>query len=142
MQPCPWPVEDLVPHAAPMLLLDRVVAYEEKALVAEVTIGQHSPYLQAEGVPAYVGIEYMAQAVAALAGVRGRLKGEKPRIGFLLGTRQLTSTRGWFRLGERLDIHVASFFEGEGMGAFDGRVEIGGATVVAGRLNVYLPDDK
>lgn len=142
MQPCPWPVTELVPHAAPMLLLDRVLAFEEKALVAEVTIGPHSPYLQAEGVPSYLGIEYMAQAIAALAGARGRAQGEKPRIGFLLGTRLLTSQRGWFRPGERLEIHVVSFFEGEQMGSFDGRIEIDGATVVAGRLNVYLPGDR
>ena len=141
MQPCPWPVETLLPHARPMILIDRMLGFDGDAAVAEVVIHGASPFRQAEGVPGYVGIEYMAQAIAAFAGIRGRLQGEAPKIGFLLGTRAMTATRGWFRDGERLLITIKAVFEEGPMGAFDGRIEIDGDIVLHGRLNVYQPTD-
>ena len=141
MQPCPWPIEALLPHAHPMILIDRMLAYDGEGATAEVTIRGTSPFHQADGVPGYVGIEYMAQAIAAFAGIRGRLRGETPKVGFLLGTRAMTAKRGWFRDGERLLIVIKAVFEEGPMGAFDGRIEIDGETILHGRLNVYQPTD-
>ena len=124
-----------------MILIDRVLAYDQTGAVAEVEIRPDAPFRQPQGVPSYVGIEYMAQTVAALAGLRGRERGEPPKIGFLLGTRKLVAKRGWFRDGERLVITVSVVFDDAAMGAFDGRIEIDGEIVLNGRLNVYQPTD-
>ena len=59
------PIEQLLPHRPPMILIDRLVWTNGVATVCEVTIGPHSMFIQAVGVPAFVGIEYMAQTVAA-----------------------------------------------------------------------------
>jgi predicted hotdog family 3-hydroxylacyl-ACP dehydratase len=60
-------------------------------LITETHIRPDSAYFdrQLNGVPNYVGIEYMAQSIAALAGVEARLDHEGIRVGFLLGTRKL-----------------------------------------------------
>ena len=61
---CTWPIEKLVPHARPMLLLDEVLEYDEKSLLAAARIGPSHPFHAEGGVPAHVGIELMAQVPA------------------------------------------------------------------------------
>jgi len=124
-----------------MILVDRIVSYDDERIESEVTITGGSPFLGPDGVPSYVGVEYIAQTIAAFAGLRGRERGEPPRAGFLLGTRQLTAKCGWFRPGDRLRVTVTVVFEGDDMGAFDGRIERDGEAVMEGRLNVYQPRD-
>ena len=84
-------IRSLVPHAGSMVLLDRVISVEENSLCAEVGIRSDSLFCNADGVGAWVGIEYMAQAIGAYAGYRARLRGEPVKIGFLLGTRRYES---------------------------------------------------
>jgi ApeP dehydratase len=62
------PIADLVPHKGPMCLLDRLIEVEEERLVAEVMVSDSSLFSRGGTVGAWVGIEYMAQAVAAWAG--------------------------------------------------------------------------
>ena len=66
-------VAELLPHDPPMVLIDKVLSYDENSLVAEVAIRPDSAFCGANGVPGWVGIEYMAQAIAAHAGASGRL---------------------------------------------------------------------
>lgn len=139
MKPCPWPVEALLPHSGAMILIDRIVAYDDQRIESEVLIGDKTAFLGPRGVPGYLGVEYIAQTIAAHAGLRGRERGQPPRIGFLLGTRQLRSRRGWFRPGDLLRVTATVVFEDEEMGAFDGRIDLAGEMVMEGRLNVYQP---
>ncbi|WP_307732400.1 hypothetical protein [Massilia sp. MB5] len=78
----------LVPHAGPMALLDRVLEADEESLCAEVAIRADSLFYAEGGVGSWVGIEYMAQAVAAHAGYLARQRGEAVKPGFLLGSRR------------------------------------------------------
>src|SRR5688572_26717078 len=92
-------ISSLVPHARPMVLLDRVICADEESLSAEVSIRSDSLFCTAEGVGAWVGLEYMAQAVAAYAGYVAHLRGEAVKIGFLLGTRRYDCNRPFFSVG-------------------------------------------
>ena len=56
------PIEQRVPHGPPMILIDRLVWTNGVATVCEVTIGPHSMFIQAVGVPAFVGIEFDLEA--------------------------------------------------------------------------------
>ena len=60
-------LEEVMHHRRPMLLLDRVAEFSPLVLRAEVTITSDSEFFSApHGVPAWIGVEYMAQAIAAL----------------------------------------------------------------------------
>lgn len=138
------PVETLVPHAAPMLLIDRVLAADAESLTAEVRITKNSLFFTpTHGVPAYVGIEYIAQSVAAYSGWRAQsaAPGTVPKIGYLLGTRKMTMACDGFADGDALVIHVKNIFEDGEMGVFDGEVRKGDETLVTARINVYQPND-
>jgi len=134
------PVRELLPHDPPMVLLDRVLTCDKTSLVAEVTIRPDSLLCGEDGVPAWVGIEYMAQSVAAHAGAQARLSGAPPSIGYLLGTRSYKSTTGLFALGDTLTIHVETLFTDMGLGAFACRIEMNGPIATA-TINVYQPTD-
>jgi predicted hotdog family 3-hydroxylacyl-ACP dehydratase len=135
------PLAALLPHRPPMILLDAVLACDAASLVATVTIRPISLFLEAEGVPGHVGLEYMAQACGAFAGMEALRQGEAVRIGFLLGTRRYIMRAPWFRLGERLTVSVSLGYRDEAMANFDGNIEIAGKLAAEGRLTVYQPQD-
>jgi len=133
-------ISSLVPHARPMVFLDRVIWADEESLCAEVSIRSDSLFCTAEGVGGWVGLEYMAQAVAAYAGYVAHLRGEAVKIGFLLGTRRYDCNRPFFSVGTRLQIHVKRVFQSEnGMGSFECRIDDGAAQLASVTLTVYQP---
>jgi predicted hotdog family 3-hydroxylacyl-ACP dehydratase len=89
-----------------MLLLSRVLGRVDGGFAAEVDVHPDSPFFRSGGVPAYVGIEYMAQCVAAYNGWEGRERGGEPKAGFLLGTREYRCAVEAFPAASRLTIHA------------------------------------
>lgn len=141
MRDCPYSIDELLPHQPPMILLDKVVAYDDTTLIASVAITESSLFLASEGVPGHIGIEYMAQACGAYAGAQALDAGEPVKIGFLLGTRLCRVLVPWFRIGDRLIVTASIIFRDEQMAAFDCRVEIDGQLAADAQLKFYQPDD-
>jgi predicted hotdog family 3-hydroxylacyl-ACP dehydratase len=113
-------IDTLLPHAAPMILLDRVLEVCAEELLAEVEIRPDSLFHSGTGVGAWVGIEYMAQAIAAWAGYHARERGEEVKIGFLLGSRRYACALPEFATGMRLGVSVKLLLQAEnGLGSFD-----------------------
>lgn len=135
------PLEELVPHARPALLLDRVVESRGDVLVTETRIREDNPYCAGGRVGAWVGIELIAQGIAALAGLDAVASGRPVRLGFLLGTRRYRSSVPWFAVGERLRIEVTREFQSDdGLGAGRGRILGDDERVLGeGLLTVYQP---
>jgi predicted hotdog family 3-hydroxylacyl-ACP dehydratase len=141
------PVGQLVPHAPPMLLIDRVIAHGENLTVCEVEVKPDSLFtVERDGlreVPAIVGIEYMAQTVAAFAGLSARKERRAPRIGFLIGCRELRLETDAFAPGDVLTVEARRLFGENDLGSFACTITRDGRTLVTGTLTVYqgpLPD--
>ena len=134
------PIAELLPHSPPMVLLDRVVLYEDPRLVTGVTIRQGNPFCENGGVPGWIGIEYMAQSVAAHAGIQAHLRGDAPKIGFLLGTRKYECSVDRFPLQSNLEIVVEPLFVEPELGAFSCRIEMG-RLVATATINVFQPEE-
>ena len=139
--PCPYPVDELVPHSGDMSLLDEVVSFSEETLTARVVIGPQSTFFHDGGVPAWVGIEYMAQAVAAWAGCGEKRTGGNPKVGFLLGSRKFSSSCAVFPQGAELIIHIERELQDDsGLGSFQCSLTFDDQQQQA-RLNVFQPPD-
>jgi len=135
-------IADLVPHSGTMSLLDRVVAYGDDWLEAEVIIKPESFFIDEEGVPASVGLEYLAQAIAAYSGVQEQVKGGKPKLGFLLGTRKYQCSTDYFKLGQILRLKVVCEMQAEnGLHIFQCVLSGQDNVEATARLNVFQPDD-
>ena len=140
----PYQIEDLLPHARPMILLDEVTGIGQGTLSAALTIRPGVPFFEAgRGVAAHVAIEWMAQTCGAYVGVTALEAGQPIRLGFLLGTRDFQATAPWFLEGERLNVTVTLAYMDAEMGAFDCVVTRapGGDQVAKARLTLYRPDD-
>jgi predicted hotdog family 3-hydroxylacyl-ACP dehydratase len=138
------PISNLVMHAKPMLLIDRAITANETSMTVEVDISGNSMFcVPDKGVPGYVGIEYIAQTVAAYSGWRAKKANPDaiPRVGYLLGSRKVTLSREWFPLHHTLSVYVSNVFEDGEMGVFDGEIRLGEEILVAARINVYQPKD-
>ncbi|AEF53607.1 hotdog family protein [Marinomonas posidonica] len=136
-----YSVDELVPHSGRMSLLSRVIQVEEDTLFAEVDIHKSATFAESNGVPAWVGLEYLAQAIGAYAGYQERTQGGAPKIGFLLGTRKYTSNCEYFPLGTTLTLKVTRNMQAEnGLSTFDGELYTDGINASA-RLNVFQPDN-
>ncbi|SEL71378.1 Predicted 3-hydroxylacyl-ACP dehydratase, HotDog domain [Roseateles sp. YR242] len=125
-----------------MSLLDCVVAAEGERLVAEVVVPEAGLFNREDGVGAWVGLEYMAQAVAAWAGWQGRQAGHAPRIGFLLGTRRYRSAVARFEPGQRLRVEIQRSYQADnGLGQFDCHIHCGEAELASATITVFGPED-
>jgi len=135
-------IAELVPHSGAMSLLGRLLAADDENLSAEVVIAADSVFCADGAVGAWVGVEYMAQAVAAHAGYTARLRGEPVQVGFLLGTRRYVCSTPAFAVGRVLHIHVQRALQGEnGLGAFDCRIldASDGSALASATITVFQP---
>jgi predicted hotdog family 3-hydroxylacyl-ACP dehydratase len=135
-------IRSLLPHAGPMVLLDRVVSADAESLCAEVELRAGGLFCTSEGVGGWVGIEYMAQAIGAYAGYTAHLCGEPVKIGFLLGARRYECTRPFFTPGSILKIYVRRILVSDnGLASFECRIDDHGGEVATATLTVFQPAD-
>ncbi|MBX8491018.1 hotdog family protein [Pseudomonas lijiangensis] len=135
-----WPLAELIPHAADMILIDQVLSFDEEQIQTRVTVRPDGLFSQPDGsLPAWLGVELMAQSVAAYAGCQARLKGEPVQLGFLLGSRKFECNVGHFPAGSELTIQATrSLQDDSGMGVFE--CNLTGPDIQAfARLSVYCP---
>ncbi|TWC41409.1 putative hotdog family 3-hydroxylacyl-ACP dehydratase [Pseudomonas sp. SJZ079] len=135
-----WPIAELLPHAGDMILLDEVLRYGDEDVETRLTVRPGGLFNQADGsLPAWVGIELMAQSIAAYAGCHARQAGEPVALGFLLGTRNFQCNVERFPAGVELRISaLRSLQDDNGMGVFE--CHLHGPNIHAeARLNVFRP---
>ncbi len=134
-------IERLVPHRAPMLLIDRIVEAAEDTVTAEARVDPHCVFAVGDkGVPSYVGLEMMAQTVCAYDGLRRFEEGLPPPLGFLLGCRRYTVRRPYLAPGAVLTITARMLLHDGDMASFECSIRDDDTTNFAeGSLNVYRP---
>jgi predicted hotdog family 3-hydroxylacyl-ACP dehydratase len=83
------PMEELLPHRPPLLLLKEVVSFNDQHISCLVDATANIPFADAEGVDCVVTTEWMAQAVGAFVGAKKRSEGRAPQVGFIIGIRKV-----------------------------------------------------
>jgi len=127
-----------------VLLTDYVEPTAEGSVEAFVDVSETSPFFDRAlgGVPPCVTLEYMAQTMALLVGLMRRRRKEKPKMGFVLGSRRLETRIPCFRAGERYRVSATCTYEDESFGSFDCVIADGqGAEVAKGTLTAFQPKD-
>jgi predicted hotdog family 3-hydroxylacyl-ACP dehydratase len=141
MHPMP-PIDACIPHRGAMRLIDRVLSYDADSVVVEARIPFDGVFLEAAGMPAWIGIEYMAQAIAAWAGVLAYARGDVPKLGFLLGTRRYACSRGHFRQGLLLRVEARrEVMADNGLGVFACDIFDRDEALATALVSVFEPDD-
>ena len=135
-----WPLAELLPHAGDMILIDSITSFDDEQIFTRLTVQPDGLFNLPDGsLPAWVGIELMAQSVAAFAGCHARQKGNPVELGFLLGTRKFECNVEAFPAGSDLTIHgLRSLEDDNGMGVFECHIH-GAGIHASARLNVFRP---
>lgn len=131
-------IEDLVPHAGAMVLIDEVESWDQTHIICSTRSHRRpdNPLRTPDGLPAAAGVELGAQAMA----IHGALiQGGKPRAGLLvlvtdlhIGVRWLDDLEGTLRIR-------AELLRGHGRGClYSMAMEAGGTEIMAGRITAML----
>lgn len=137
MKPPP-PIEELLPHRYGMLLVERVIAWDAASATVSASPSSEGWYAEAGGMPSRLGIELMAQAIAAHVSIVAWSKGEPPKKGVLLGARAYRATQPYFAVGSELIVKATrAFSDDSGMGAYDCTIE----NRAKARILVFEPPD-
>ncbi len=137
-------LDGLLPHTGKMRLVDEVLSFEGETVTLRLVVRDdglfNDPRLGGD-IAAHVGIEYMAQAVAAHIGLSLQRDGDVKRTGFLLGTRLYESNVNSFKPGTELLLTAERLFiSPEGLGVYDCTIDGPGVRVTA-KINGFLPKD-
>lgn len=109
------PVAELLPHQGRAVLIDAVLEDDPDTIWVRTKVSSDNPYfVPGHGLPVWVGIELMAQAIAAHAGLGSRREQRPPRAGMLLGTRRFEAKAPYFPEGATLEITATRDFGDDG----------------------------
>ena len=137
------PIESLIPHRDPMILVHRVEERGDDFLVASVDLSRPTRFTDADGlVPAYVGLEYMAQTISAYMGAQARDRGLPVKLGFLLGCRKYSASQSHFPKNETVRVKIRVTLMDAEFGVFDCTIFTADNTELASaQLKAVQPDD-
>lgn len=98
-------IYQLIPHREPMLLINRVIELGQTFSCAEIDIHENASFfLPGKGVPSWIGVEYMGQTAALIAGFQLEQGTVAPHLGLLLGTRKYEALVPYFVAGDVLQV--------------------------------------
>ncbi|MCB5188046.1 hotdog family protein [Methylobacillus caricis] len=137
------PIQDLLLHSGDMVMLERILSVDDEQTLAECIPQAGAWYADHAGnMPAWIGIELMAQAIAAHVGLLKRRQNLPPKQGVLLGTRSYKAQVAAFAANQVLHIKVAlAYRDDSGLGAYDCSISNNTGELVNATLKVFEPDD-
>ena len=137
------PIEAIIPHRGTMLLIDAVSTFSEEAVSARATVHADAWYADADGaMPAWIGIELMAQTIAAHVALLAMHGGGRARPGVLLGSRSYRALQPSFAGGAQLLIHATELLRSEeGHGAYECTIHHGDVCCAEAVIKIFQPRD-
>jgi predicted hotdog family 3-hydroxylacyl-ACP dehydratase len=132
------PVADYVPHRPPMLLIDDIVDITDEGIVCRTTIHPDCVFAIDGRVHPSAMIEFVAQTSAIFAGVLSARDGGPPRLGVIVGCREITFAVGSFAVGDELTIVSTKIFGEHQLAAFTATVSRHG--VVCAKVQMSVVD--
>ena len=129
-----------IPHAPPMAFLGRLLEHSTDDVACEVIPGIHDRLFVRNGtVDAIIGVEYMAQTVAAFAGLSAPDEQSRPDIGYLIATKQLSFACASFEVGRPLRVYARRYWGDTRLGCFETRISSGDEILARSSMTVYQP---
>lgn len=135
-------VSDYIPHKPPMRLIETIESYADLRVASGASIQADNIFYdeKIQGVPAWVGIEYMAQTAAVWVGLDDERLGRPVEPAFLVSSRQYTAHTPVFAVGARLITRVKVELLDAEIVAFSGSIVDGEGTLLAEALfTAYRP---
>lgn len=137
-------IQRYIPHRPPMRLIDGLHSHTDMQVVTTAHITEKSGFFDRDAgrVPAWVGLEYMAQTAAVWIGLRDEAAGREPEPAFLVSSRQYQAHEPGFGADTRLYIQVDVKLLDTNIVSFTGKIYDDSGKVWADALfTAFRPDD-
>lgn len=139
------PIEELIPHSGPMVLVDALVHWAEGEAACKLRVRERAPFVHDGQAESAVTIEYMAQTVAACLGYEALRGGAGVRVGMIIACKKFVAHGDALAVGDELTIDVKRVRGNEMLSHFDCKVLRAGAPFSEAVLTLYHaekpPDD-
>jgi predicted hotdog family 3-hydroxylacyl-ACP dehydratase len=134
-------MSELLPHRGRMRLLDKIIDAGPEHITCSVAIGRDTMFCDGvNGVPSWVGLEYMAQTASTFSGIDEARAGIPATIGLLLGTRRFKTEVPFFAIGSQLRIHADLLMRDENdLVAFSCTIAEGDRVIARADVKAYRP---
>ncbi len=114
----------LIPHRGPMKLIQRIIDPDENGITAEASVDETWPLCNHGAVSSMVCLELIGQSMCALSTwLRGQ--GARPRIGLLVGVKEMWFPTLTIPVGSHLTIRVDKISVIGNYGLYSGGVTCG-----------------
>ena len=125
-----------LPHAGPMVFLDRVVSVQEPRIETETRFTDEFLMARAGVISPLVCIELFAQSAAALMAHRSAAANMPKVSGALLGTRRIDCFVPHFSVGDTVRTTATEIFGSGALAQFECEMYRDGEKVAEGSINV------
>ena len=127
----------LLPHRKPMLLVDRILEFDEKSCSAELTVLEDNIFVKKGILDPSALVECMAQTVACRLGLKKSGPDGEPAIGYLVGVDQMEFRGNPVQVGERLRIFVEESGSSGDFSIYNCTVDRDGEWICRGVIKVF-----
>lgn len=125
-----------------MILIDEVLEFAPPRVTCKLTVREGQTFVEEGRVHGLVCIEYMAQTIGAYVGMVRRSHGQPIRVGFLLGTREMTLRVDELRMNDELLLTAEHVFGQAQIGSFRCTVSRRGEEIASAVINVFQSEDE
>jgi len=112
------PITDYLPHRPPMVFIDEIVSVTDTRGECRTTIHPDCVFAIDGQVHPTAMIEFVAQVCAICVGVLASREGKPPRLGLIMGCREITFAVNSFAVGDELTIVITKIFGQTQVAAF------------------------
>jgi predicted hotdog family 3-hydroxylacyl-ACP dehydratase len=136
-------IESLIPHRAPMRMVERVIAVDDSSIETVSTVRETWPTVENGHARTLVLIELVAQSAAAVGGLADRDNEATKRPGYLVGVPKAEIVRPFVAVGTVLRCHARMTQAIDNYRAFDGAVtDENGEELVTATIQAIRPDEE
>ncbi len=136
-------LEKILPHSRPMIMIDSIdeINIEEGYIISSVTINEDKIFFDKtlNGTDALLGIEFMAQTIAGCSFFKYNI--DKPKIGFLLGTRSYKCSLEKFENGKTYSVKARELYCDKELVSYECFIYNEGMEVASAVINAYQPQN-
>lgn len=144
-----FPPERYIKHRRAMLLVDEVLNVtleaEHQRIITRSTLNSSCVFFEKEltAIPAWAGLEFLAQSAAILVGIDDEQKGLRIQLGFLLGSRNYESHCQGFNINSTITVDVSTDYQDGDIRVFSGCIlDEQGNVLAEGSLTAFRPEDE
>lgn len=133
-------LEKLIPQRRPMIMVDKIVYYDEKIIISGLTISKENLFV-AKGFFSETGLlEHMAQTTALYMGYTAFRKGGESKEGYIAAIKEAIIHK-LPKVSEAIETHMEILYEAMGMLLVKGHTLLNGKTIATIEMTTMLKKD-